>query len=200
MTLKNIIFILFAGFLFQSCSEKPDVIYKNGKIHTFDSDNSIVEAVAIKEGKIEAVAIKEGKIIATGKNDEILSKYSTENIIDLEGNVVLPGFIDSDGNLIQYSINLSLVDLISANSISEVKKLMSDRIKLVPKGTWVGGLNFNSLELPLDSLDVDVLNELSTNHNLYIVDIFQNIAWLNTNTYTKYCMVKHKYLYKTSDN
>lgn len=175
MRIKNLIFILIIGIFIQACGETPDIVYKNGKIHTFDQQNSIVEAVAIKDGKI----------LATGKNDEILSKYKTENVVDLEGNVVIPGFIDADGNLIQYSINLSLVDLITAKSIADVKKLMSDRIKLVPKGTWVGGLNFNSLELPLDSLDIDVLNELSGDHNLYIVDIFQNIAWLNSNTYNK---------------
>ena len=46
--------ILILTFLFISCVEKQtaDLVIVNGKIHTVDEKNSIVEALAVKDGKI----------------------------------------------------------------------------------------------------------------------------------------------------
>ena len=62
-----------------------DTIFVNGKILTVDEQFSIVEALAITDGKFSAV----------GKTNEIneLAGPATE-IIDLRGLTVVPGFID----------------------------------------------------------------------------------------------------------
>lgn len=64
----------------------PDLVFRNGKVITVDNQNTITQAIAIRDGKI----------LMVGKNeviDEIIGKET--EIIDLEGRTILPGIIDS---------------------------------------------------------------------------------------------------------
>ncbi|HCO18926.1 MAG TPA: amidohydrolase, partial [Tissierellales bacterium] len=83
----------------------------NGKIRTIDSKRSIVEAVAIFDGKISAV----------GSNDELLKlKKESTKVIDLNGKTVLPGFNDSHVHMLNYGYSLTKVDCSGAISIDDV--------------------------------------------------------------------------------
>lgn len=50
-----------------------------------------------------AVAVKDSLILEVGKNDEILDKYKTENVIDACNKVVMPGFVDSHTHPVFYA-------------------------------------------------------------------------------------------------
>lgn len=159
--------------LLQSCGKKPDVIYKNGKIHTYDQNNSIVEAVAVKDGKI----------LDLGTNDDILGDYVSENIIDLGGKVVLPGFIDCEGSLTEFSKNLSLINLSTAKSLSEITTIIGERIKNLPPNSWVGGFGWNELLLPeadLIAMDKSILDNVSNTQNIYLVNLDGSVVWVNS--------------------
>ncbi len=67
-------------------TRSADIILHNACIYTMDQNNTIKQAIAIKEGYI----------IATGSNDEI-QQYAcdTTKQIDLQGQMVIPGIIDS---------------------------------------------------------------------------------------------------------
>ena len=62
-------------------------IFVNGVIKTMDLNNPEVEAVCVSAGKIEAL----------GKKSEILEyvKNVPHEMIDLQGKVAYPGFIDT---------------------------------------------------------------------------------------------------------
>ncbi len=63
----------------------PELILQNGKILTVDDQFSMVEAVAIRDGRF----LKEGT------NQEILAlKGPAKQVIDVERRSVVPGFID----------------------------------------------------------------------------------------------------------
>ena len=64
----------------------PDLILVNGRILTFDDENRVVEAVAIKGQRILAVGSSDSMRKLTGSNTEI---------IDAGGRLVLPGFVDA---------------------------------------------------------------------------------------------------------
>lgn len=65
--------------------EVADLILINGKIRT----------LLIDDPEVESLAISGGRIIAMGDQEGILSDFEDEQteLIDLEGGVVLPGFI-----------------------------------------------------------------------------------------------------------
>jgi predicted amidohydrolase YtcJ len=149
------------------------MIYTNGKIYTFDENNSVVESVAILEGKI----------VDLGNTAEIMEKYSVENIVDLEGKVVLPGFIDSEGSLIEFSKNLNILNLTFATSLDEIKTLVEEKIRATRDGKWIGGYGWNELNITdeeLIAMDRSTLDEIAPHHNVYLINLAANTVWCNT--------------------
>ena len=70
-------------------NEVADTIFMEGRIYTQDSNLPWAEAVACKDGRIIAVGDYEALRSFEGKNTEF---------VDLEGGVMLPGYIDTCGH------------------------------------------------------------------------------------------------------
>lgn len=67
----------------------PSLVLVNGKVLTVDSQFTIREAVAIRDGTI----------LAVGTTEEIRRLVGPQTrVVDLDGKSVVPGFIDSDGD------------------------------------------------------------------------------------------------------
>src|SRR4030095_8290703 len=86
-----------------SCRNKAplDTIYFNAKIYTVDKDNTIAEAMAVRNGKV----------LAVGKKDDLLRQYKRSEQIDLQGKTVFPGLIDAHCHFYGYGLNLIQADL-----------------------------------------------------------------------------------------
>jgi predicted amidohydrolase YtcJ len=95
--------------------EKADMIIKNAKIYTVNNDFGLAEAMAVYEGKI----------IAVGSESEILHRFESKNVIDLEGKPVYPGFIDAHCHFYGYGLGLlQRADLTSTNSFDEIIEIV----------------------------------------------------------------------------
>lgn len=117
-----------------------DMVLINGKIITMNESNNVVEAVAIKDGRI----------VATGETGEILKLASHETeIINLEGKTVLPGFIDTHMHPSLAATRYYEVDCRSppVRSIEEILRMVSERAKETPPGEWIRGTNYNENKL-----------------------------------------------------
>ena len=75
---------------------QADLILTNGLIYTVDTDFSIAEAIAIKDKRI----------IAVGSSGEISKKYNADEVRDLEGKFVYPGWIDAHCHFFGYGMKL----------------------------------------------------------------------------------------------
>ncbi|MBL6678226.1 MAG: amidohydrolase [Flavobacteriaceae bacterium] len=106
--MKNKIFLLFLIFL-TSCTESVDLIVHNAKIYSADELNTTYSSFAVKEGKFVYVG-----------GDEILSNYSSANIINVQELPVYPGFIDSHAHFYDLGFYLNQVDLKNTQSLEEV--------------------------------------------------------------------------------
>ena len=95
--------------LLTSCTESVDLIVHNANIYSADELNS----------KYSSFAVKEGKFVYVG-GDEILSEYSSTNIIDAQDLPVYPGFIDSHAHFYDLGYYLNQVDLKNTQSLEEV--------------------------------------------------------------------------------
>ena len=169
--IKIIVFAVFCLFL-ASCSKKPEVIYINGKIYTLDKNNTVVEAIAVNEGKV----------LALGKSSELQEKYKNAKVIDLKGKTVVPGFIDAEANLMEFSKQLSLIDLRNAHSVDEIINILKERVKTSKPGEWIGGFGWDELKLPekdLEKLNHTLLDNVSTDRNIYLVNALGNTTWVN---------------------
>ena len=106
--MKNKIFLLFLIFL-TSCTESVDLIVHNAKIYSADKLNT----------RYSSFAVKEGKFVYVG-GDEILSNYSSANIINAQDLPIYPGFIDSHAHFYDLGFYLNQVDLKNTQSLEEV--------------------------------------------------------------------------------
>lgn len=129
-------FILFAAsLLLFSCAEKQqwvDLIVHNATIYTADS------AFTVKE----SMAINKGRIVATGSDEEIMSKYNSSTLIDAEGKAVFPGFIDAHCHFLGYGLGLGQVDLIGTRSFEEVIAKLAE---------------FKALAAPIDKKRIEIV-------------------------------------------
>ena len=123
---------IITGFFFLTNTSfaQADLVLKNGIVATLEPTNSIVEAVAIKNGKI----------LFTGNNKEI-DKYvgRSTQVIDLNGKFVMPGFIESHAHFVGLGESLINLDLRSAKNRNEVVELVSARVKKIKPGEWIIG-------------------------------------------------------------
>jgi len=104
---KKLLFLLLT-FL-TSCSEKVDLIVHNATIYSVDSYQTKYSSLAVKDGKFKYVG-----------GDEILSNFSSQNIINAQGLPIYPGFIDSHAHFYDLGYYLNQVDLKNTQSIEEV--------------------------------------------------------------------------------
>ncbi len=118
--------------MFVACGEKEtaDMVLLNGKIYTVNTTNEVVEAVAVKDGKIWRI----------GSNDEIgsLIGEATEEI-DLEGKATYPGLIEGHAHIMGVGQNLINVDLRGTKSYQELVDAVAARAEDTPEGEWIIG-------------------------------------------------------------
>ena len=108
--------------------ETADLIIHNGVIYTLDDENTIVEALAIKDGKI----------IDRGPEREIMNKYSASEYLDAKGRAVYPGFFDAHCHLLGYGMTFIEANLKNLDSWHKV----IDEVKLFSKSNdskWIKG-------------------------------------------------------------
>ncbi|MDZ4132528.1 MAG: amidohydrolase family protein, partial [Dethiobacteria bacterium] len=94
--------------------QHADLLLYNGIIFTANNENCIIDAIAVKDGKI---------IFAGSNQDASAYQSDTVEVVDLEGKMVLPGFIDSHlhapGRTLTDLFNISLYEARSEETISE---------------------------------------------------------------------------------
>ncbi|MCP4543912.1 MAG: amidohydrolase [Chloroflexi bacterium] len=112
----------------------PDLILLNGRICTLDAENTSVQAVAVKDGRI----------LAVGGNAEVegLAGPNTQRVA-LDGRTVIPGIFDSHNHLMEVGAKLSTIRLDECESQEEMMELVRERAKDTPPGEWIVGQGWN---------------------------------------------------------
>jgi predicted amidohydrolase YtcJ len=133
-----------------------------------------------KQPVVEALAIEQGKISATGSNEELLSIPSAnQEVIDLQGRCVLPGFTDSHIHLGYFSQSLQKIDmdgLSQAECISRVAKAA----RTLPTGTWILGHGWDHNHWPEGYGNAAMLDAVSPNHPVFLTVKSLHAAWANS--------------------
>src|SRR6266478_4883900 len=118
------------------CDDSQDLALVNGKFLTMKDKDSVLSAVAIRNGRIAEV----------GWHGQAIGPCA--QTINLKGATVIPGLIDSHVHFIRCGINpgheVRIIE--TATSIAELQQMISDRAQTVPAGdfiTCIGGWNRN---------------------------------------------------------
>ena len=120
---KQILILIVLFTSIQSCKKSVDFIAFNGNIYTVNSDFNTASAFAVNDGKFVDIG-----------NEEILSKYNTNQKIDLNGSTVLPGLIDAHCHFYGLGLNQSMIDLTGTNSFNEILEKISNKDNNIIRG------------------------------------------------------------------
>jgi predicted amidohydrolase YtcJ len=104
----------------------------NGAIYTIDSKRPYAEAVLISNNKVKLA----------GSNKEIKSNIGKDcEVIDLNGRLMLPGFIDAHVHFMSGGYYLSGINLHNTSSVSEFVEVLKDylanhKVEWITGGNW----------------------------------------------------------------
>ena len=117
-------------------SESTNKIFINAKVLTMEDNDLVATAVAIQ-----------GKYIAyVGSNEEALSLAGDgATIIDLNGRLLMPGFIESHMHPMMYAHDMLGVNCGGeiTSSLESVLFAVADKVKDTPKGKWIKGAGWD---------------------------------------------------------
>jgi predicted amidohydrolase YtcJ len=119
-----------AGITATLQQEPADLVLRNGKIVTVDERNPVAESLAARGGKIVAVgsAVDIAKLIGP-----------KTQVIDLKGQMAMPGFIESHGHFTGLGQSKMMLDLTTAKTWDEIIAHVEEAAKKTPEGEWIVG-------------------------------------------------------------
>ncbi|HEX7502228.1 MAG TPA: amidohydrolase [Acidobacteriota bacterium] len=166
-----------AGFNF-SCPQDDTgaagLVLKNGFIYTVDGQRTVAEAVAVKDGRISHVG-----------SDREVGKYIGKEtaVIDLQGRMVLPGFIDSHCHP-AYGAAHELFDIMftGLNSVEEYKKAIRDFAARHPGAKFIKGRGWKNTLFAKTGPDKKIIDEIIPDIPVALDDEGGHATWVNSLT------------------
>jgi len=183
---KILYYLIFCTFFGCDCHPpdsftKVDLYFENGTIYTVDDDDLIVQALAVKDGIIVFVGSA-----MDGKN----YKEAAKEVIDLNGGMLLPGFID--GHV--HTVTPEFFDFVHFNDFNLDLTLQTivNYINGHPdQDIYYGyGYNVNIFEGEelLKGPQKERLDKICSNKPLIIYSLDGHAIWLNSKGF-EYCKI-----------
>lgn len=152
-----------------------DLVLRNGNIRTMDPLKPLVQALAVRFGKIHWL----------GSDQEAQGLCgSATQVIDLGGKTVLPGFIDSHNHFCMTAFLRSQVDCRAVAGClkgQDVVDALRQRAEHTPAGSWILGWGYASYLLEdKKELTREDLDWASTRHPICLVHVSVHGAVVNT--------------------
>ncbi len=128
-----------------SGEKQAEAIYFGGPIITMDDERR----------EVEAIAVAGGRVIATGQKDYVMrSRTDDTRLVDLEGNTLLPAFIDSHGHFMNAPqivkwANVSGPPVGPITKVADFVPVLQEHVKRLglKKGDWIIGYGYDRSNL-----------------------------------------------------
>lgn len=112
----------------------------NAKIRTFDAKGTVAQAVGIRQGRIDII----------GTTQQVLqTKMQKEEVMDLKGKTVFPGFIDAHNHIIYYGTELMGINCRTEaiRSIDDIVTEIAEKAAESQPGQWLRGYGYDDAVL-----------------------------------------------------
>jgi predicted amidohydrolase YtcJ len=150
---------------------KADLVMRGGKFITMAGDRPVAEALAVTGERITAI----------GTTAEI-NRYigpDTE-LIDLEGALAVPGFIDSHAHLMNLGFSLMRLDLVGTRSPTEITRRLQKAVDDAPEGSWILGRGWDQNDWRKKEFPThEVLDRVVPDRPVYLTRIDGHAGWAN---------------------
>lgn len=115
-------------------SAPADRVFLDGEVHT----------LADPDETHEAVAVRDGAVVRVGDSYDVSFLAGAEtDVVDLDGRVLLPGFVDAHTHLTTVGRYLVHADLSTADSPSDAVDLLAERAAECAPDEWVLGYGYD---------------------------------------------------------
>ena len=161
----------------------PDIVFYNGVLHTLDE----------RYPDATALAVTGRHIAALGSDNDIVSAAGPDTrVINLDGQLLLPGFWDTHFHFFEWAKNLNSLELAKADSFSRMEAMIRQRAALADPGTWITGQGFNEAEWPENRMpDRHDLDRAAPDHPVCIWRCDCHLAVANSKALTLAGIDKH---------
>lgn len=148
-------------------------LFTGGKIITMNEVNPTCEAVYVEDGRV----------VKIGSFEELNNAFKEAEVIDLKGNVMMPGFIEPHAHfdlcsMISKMHNVSGIDYPNTEDVIEQLK---KAVRETPKGHWIMcfGLDF-LLNRDMPEVNRYWLDEISKEHPIAIIIQSMHTMYINS--------------------
>ena len=119
-----------------------DLVLRNGRVHALSTDDPRASSA---EPDATALAIRDGDIVAVGSPGAM---PPSDQVIDLEDRVVLPGFIDAHTHLEHAGLSLVHADLSTATSRADALDTLATHASNDADTEWIVGVGYDESTWP----------------------------------------------------
>ncbi|MBA2245938.1 MAG: amidohydrolase family protein, partial [Gemmatimonadetes bacterium] len=107
-----------------------DLVLTNGRIVTVDSARP----------EAQALAVSGDRIVAVGSDAEIRRYVGpATQLLDLEGRLAIPGFIEGHGHYMSLGRARLILDLTTARTWEEIVAMVGEAARTAQSGEWIEG-------------------------------------------------------------
>ncbi len=180
MSNRSFLTLLLGVSLFGvGCTTEPtaDLVLRNGTIATLDEEH----------GTVEALAAAGDSIVAVGDTADVEAYADSDTrVIDLDGRLAVPGFIEGHGHFMGMGEAQMQLDLMDTSSWEDVVARVDSAAQARDPGTWIEGRGWHQekwSEEPARVVDGfqtnDRLNEAAPDHPVYLTHASGHAAIAN---------------------
>ena len=118
------------GDSYRQASPPVDLVLVGGKVVTVDETIPMAEAVAVGDGRI----------VAVGSDADIRAMVGPDTrVIELDGRLLIPAFIEAHAHFMGLGRALSILDLTTAESWDDIVGMVGEAAATAQGGEWIHG-------------------------------------------------------------
>ena len=153
--------------------KKPDLVLQNGSIYTVDGKRSWAQAVAITRDKI----------VLVGANADVDPYIESDtDVINLDGKMVLPGFVDAHAHPSHAMDLVGNINLYLQDSLEIYQKTIADFVESHPDAEVFRGAGWTDGLFPNLGPPKEILDAIVPDRPISLVSYDGHSLWVNSVT------------------
>lgn len=149
-------------------AQPADLVIENARIYTVNPKQPVVQALAVRRGRIVYAGSEPSAYIGSGTRH-----------LDLQGATVVPGLIDSHGHMAGMGDLLQSLDFRGVRSISAIADAVSTAAAKRAKGEWIRGWAWDQTEWGGQFPAAESLDRAAPDNPVFLTRVDGHAAWVN---------------------
>jgi predicted amidohydrolase YtcJ len=171
-TLLVILFSLPMSAQAPAAAPRADLVVVNARIYTADAARPVVDAFAVRGGRIVFVGDLSGARALAGPRTQV---------VDAGGRTVIPGMTDAHAHVAGLGQAVRTVNLGGTTSYAEVIARVVERARTTPRGEWVTGRGWDQNDWAVTTFPLhEALSRAVPDHPVYLTRVDGHAALVNT--------------------